>query len=245
MRNDNHRTPEDIQSDIDRTRREIDATLHAIEGRLTSRELIDQGLDYLRKSGAREFVSNLQGSVKQNPLPVSLVGVGLAWLMMADHQRGPVPPSQHDTGTSRDGEGVDRLRSSAASARESLSETADAARERAARVREGARAQWHRARSGYDSMLHERPLALGAVGLAVGALLAAFLPRTRQEDALMGEARDRLAERARDAGEEQLQKAGRVASAARQAAAEEAGRAEGESDERLRGSPREPVAPTV
>jgi hypothetical protein len=56
-------------------------------------------------------------------------------------------------------------------------------------------------------MVREQPLALGAIGLAVGALLAAAAPRTRTENELMGEASDRLAERAKEAGREQLQTA--------------------------------------
>src|SRR4051794_23165308 len=82
------RRPEDIQAEIARTRSEMDATLSAIEQRLTPGQLVDQGLDYLRRSGAREFASNLGTSVKDNPLPVSLVGIGLAWLMATGKSSG-------------------------------------------------------------------------------------------------------------------------------------------------------------
>lgn len=42
--------------------------------------------------------------------------------------------------------------------------------------------------------LEANPLALGAVGLAVGSLVAAIAPRMQQEDEIMGEARDRIVE---------------------------------------------------
>jgi len=42
--------------------------------------------------------------------------------------------------------------------------------------------------------LEANPVALGAVGLAVGSLVAAIAPRMPQEDEIMGEARDRLME---------------------------------------------------
>jgi hypothetical protein len=42
--------------------------------------------------------------------------------------------------------------------------------------------------------LEANPVALGAVGLAVGSLVAAIAPRMQQEDEIMGEARDHLME---------------------------------------------------
>jgi len=74
MRHNGERRPEEIQAQIARTRGDMDATLNAIEQRLTPGQMVDQGIDYLRNSGANEFVSNLGGSVKNNPLPVALRG---------------------------------------------------------------------------------------------------------------------------------------------------------------------------
>jgi hypothetical protein len=42
--------------------------------------------------------------------------------------------------------------------------------------------------------LEANPIALGAVGLAVGSIVGAIAPRLQQEDQLMGEARDHLME---------------------------------------------------
>ncbi|HEV2430992.1 MAG TPA: YtxH domain-containing protein [Burkholderiales bacterium] len=55
--------------------------------------------------------------------------------------------------------------------------------------------------------MHEQPLALGAIGLAIGAVLGAAAPRTRQEERLMGEASRKLAEKAKGLGSQQLDKA--------------------------------------
>jgi Protein of unknown function (DUF3618) len=255
--NTDYRRPEAIEEDISRTRASIDSTLTALENRLTPRELLDQAFEYARESGAREFVSNLQGSVKHNPLPVSLVGIGLAWLMMADRrERYSTAESSAETEHSTAvGERVAQIKASAAAARQKISDTTHAAREGATRVREGAtrmregaREQWERARSGYDHVVHEQPLALGALGLAVGALFAALLPRTRQEDELLGGARDRLAETAKTAGEQQMEKVQRIATAAGSAAADQARRENivGSDSGRLEGSesPRAPVTPS-
>jgi hypothetical protein len=41
-----------------------------------------------REGGGAEFGRNLAGTVRGNPVPVALLGIGLAWLMLADW-RGP------------------------------------------------------------------------------------------------------------------------------------------------------------
>jgi len=55
-----------------------------------------------------------------------------------------------------------------------------------------ARDQAMRVERGLEATLQSNPLALGAVAVAVGAAVGYSLPRTRREDELMGEVRDRL-----------------------------------------------------
>jgi ElaB/YqjD/DUF883 family membrane-anchored ribosome-binding protein len=222
MRHNGERRPEEIQAEIARTRGDMDATLNAIEQRLTPGQLVDQGLDYLRNSGANEFVSNLGGSVKTNPLPVALVGVGIAWLMATGNRK----PSYGYAQSESSGPGMmQRASEGMSSAKDSLAQTTSSARERVGQMGQTARqqvdrikGQAQRARSGYDTLVREQPLALGAIGLALGACLAAVAPRTRQEDELMGEASDRLTEQAKEAGKEQLDKAQQMATKAKDAA---------------------------
>ena len=180
--------PDEILAEIDRTRGEMDRTLSAIEQRLTPGQLVDQGLDYLRHSGANEFVQNLGGTAKQNPLPVAVTAIGLAWLMALGRQ-----PAQQNYGSSTSAAG---LREGLASAKESLSGGADTARQ-----------QWERARGGIDYLVNEQPFALGAIGLAIGAILGAAAPRTRAEEQLMGGAARNMTEKAKELGSEQLAKA--------------------------------------
>jgi hypothetical protein len=59
MNHNGTRSPEAIIAEIEQTRSQMDSTLHAIEERLTPGQVIDKGLDYLRHSGGREFLSNL------------------------------------------------------------------------------------------------------------------------------------------------------------------------------------------
>lgn len=293
MKSNGSRRPDEIAREIDRTRNNMGATLDAIRRRFTPGELVDQGLDYVRNSGANEFVSNLGTSVKNNPLPLVLVGVGIAWLMAADKR----PPSERAAyGGWPEGEGFDEVSSAAGGLRERVGEKAGearekigyamesareglasarergaeygqaaserlsavrgrgeeirhsarerlaamrdrgsemgyaaraslaSARERGARLSQSALHQLDNARAGAGRLARERPLMMGAAALAVGGLIAALAPRTRKEDEMMGEASDRFAEKAREAGKEQLEKAQQVAVAAKDAATEEAKR---------------------
>ncbi len=185
------------QADIRRTRNDLDQTLSAIERRLAPSALMDDGLDYLRNHGAREYVVNLGEAAKRDPLPLALVGVGIAWLMMSS--RRPAAEAAHVSSASAVGSGVmDKV----AQTTQKISDTAQAARERARQVGEAAKQGVDRVRSGYGYLLNEQPLALGAIGLALGAALAAGAPRTRQEDQLFGDASDRLTDKAEAAAHE-------------------------------------------
>jgi ElaB/YqjD/DUF883 family membrane-anchored ribosome-binding protein len=191
MKDNGGRRPEQILTDIHRTRDELERTLLAIEHRLTPGQLVDQGIDYLRHSGANEFAHNLGGAAKQNPLPVALVGIGLAWLMALGRQ----PAQNYNSSVS-----ASNLRERASGAMETASDTISSVRERASQVTDTARDQWQRARGGLDYLVHEQPLALGAIGLAIGAVLGAAAPRTRQEERLMGDASRGFAEKAKQMG---------------------------------------------
>lgn len=244
------RSPDEIQAEIDRTRNEMDATLSQIEHRLTPGQLIDQGIDYLKRSGARQYVTNLGGSVKDNPMPVTVAGIALAWLMVSANRPvqykfvethpDPAEPGAMDRAregmdaardtmsegmqSARDSmsAGMQSARDSMQSTRERIGGTMSAARDRAHAMGESARYQAERARSGWDTLVREQPVALGAIGFAIGALVAAMAPRTRKEDELMGPARDRLMEQARQVGAEKVEQAKQAAGEAMNAVKQEA-----------------------
>ncbi|HXV24301.1 MAG TPA: DUF3618 domain-containing protein [Alphaproteobacteria bacterium] len=81
-----------------------------------------------------------------------------------------------------------------------------------------ARHQVERARTGFEHMLDEQPLVLGAVAVALGAVLGATLPTSRLENRYLGPARERLRHRAGDFAREQWEKAKEVAASAGAAA---------------------------
>jgi len=68
----------------------------------------------------------------------------------------------------------------------------------------------------------DQPLVLAGVGLAVGAAIGAWLPRTQAEDQFMGDVSDDLKEQTREFAGEQLEKAKKVGQRAYDAAQQEA-----------------------
>ncbi|WP_137390198.1 DUF3618 domain-containing protein [Rhodoligotrophos defluvii] len=76
--------------------------------------------------------------------------------------------------------------------------------------------------SSFNHALRENPLVVGAVAVAVGAAIGAALPSTRQEDRLLGSARDQVRDSAKSYGQEAVQKVQNVASEAYEAGREKA-----------------------
>jgi hypothetical protein len=81
-------TSEQLEREAKAARAQIAATLDELRGRMTPGHVVDELVDYARDSGGGEFVRNLGRQVVGNPLPVTLVGAGLAWLMMAGRRDG-------------------------------------------------------------------------------------------------------------------------------------------------------------
>jgi hypothetical protein len=268
-----NRSPEEIQRDINRTRAEMGQTIETIRQKMSPGELLDQALDYFKKSGPSQFTNNLGETVQNNPLPVTLVGLGIGWLMWAGSRDNGHPSRTRATAShTRDrmgaavsgaavkaGEMIQGARERTGAARERMGGMVHSAQERmgdagaymgemahgaryqvgeaADRMRHQLRSQSAQARDTFNYLRDEQPLILGVLSFALGAALGIGLPPTRREDELMGEMRDEAVHRAKEAGAEQLEKAKHMATAASEAAMEQADK-EGVSfqsaDQRLR-----------
>ncbi len=75
------KTSADLQREIDQDRQRIGNRIDAIQERMSPGQLVDEVLTYAKVSGGGEYVTNLGQALKNNPLPVALIGVSLAWLM--------------------------------------------------------------------------------------------------------------------------------------------------------------------
>ena len=79
---------ERIERDLSGTRARLDATIDALRRRLAPGEMADRAIAYARGSGGGAFGRNLAGTVRDRPVPVALLGAGIAWLMLADWRSG-------------------------------------------------------------------------------------------------------------------------------------------------------------
>ncbi|MGO1500149.1 MAG: DUF3618 domain-containing protein [Marinobacter sp.] len=231
------RDPKKIQSEVSDARHDLDRTLDAIQNRFTPGYAIDQAFQYLR-GGAGGFAGNFSNKVQNNPIPITLLGVGLAWLIASDARPEPAPNSHGSSvgetfGKAGDkarsaGEKVkgagDKFRDKASDVRHRAGSAASGARDKMEQLGEDGRYQAQRARAKADHLMHEHPLAIGALGLALGVAFAASLPSTRQEDATMGQLRDDSVRKAKEVGSDYAERAKPVAEAAEAAAEEESKR---------------------
>jgi hypothetical protein len=160
------------------------------------------------------FLGDLGEAIKDNPLPTALIGMGLVWLFTgaklpsradatalatkASDLGGSVQDAARDVGRS--------VGNAAISARDVGLNSAVAQVKRA-----GFGGQFFStARANLSDLFENQPLALGAMGIALGAGLAASLPITTAETHLLGEASAKLQGAAQGVAGEQIQRANEV-----------------------------------
>ncbi|MCK9530180.1 MAG: DUF3618 domain-containing protein [Gammaproteobacteria bacterium] len=214
---------EELQHDLDRTRADLNDTLRAIEQRFSPGQILDQVMDYI-KGGPKEYAHNLSEQVKRNPLPVALIGIGIAWLMMGprmgehevEYTSEGIAESMHGMGEraaekkadmrARMGRRIAETKERFAHASENLRHRREMASERRGEMSAQLRERGMQARDSLSDMMHDQPIVMGALAVAVGALLGAGLPVSRRERETMGAASGEMMHR----GEEIVHKAKEV-----------------------------------
>ncbi|MFZ5721215.1 MAG: DUF3618 domain-containing protein [Pseudomonadota bacterium] len=216
------RTAAELERDVEEARSRLDGTLEALKHKLEPQELFHEAKSMMSEA-SNKALSTAVEQVRANPLPIALIGVGVAWLALSQARRrhagadGYYPVyegyDEGDGASSKIRAKADaakaRLSEGAGKAREKLSEVqhqaADGvarARSRAGEVAHSARAKageyGHAARQRFDDTLENEPLVVGAIGLAVGAAIGAALPSTPAERRYFAPARRAAAERAKE-----------------------------------------------
>lgn len=77
------RQSEQFEKEAEQTRAQLAVTLAELRARMTPGQVIDSVVDYASEGPAAEFFNNLGREVRENPLPLVLIGIGIAWLMVA------------------------------------------------------------------------------------------------------------------------------------------------------------------
>ena len=103
--------PRRIEHDLDQTRSRLDGHLTELQQRLSPGQVLDDVMRYFRGSEGADFGRNLLDSVRANPLPAALTGIGVAWLMTVNPRGAATGPSSatNGVGTARGDSGTSGL----------------------------------------------------------------------------------------------------------------------------------------
>lgn len=80
-------SPDQLEREIVETRTEIDHKLALLQQRLAPRHVAGKVMDSVGGQGG-VFARNLGATLRDNPVPVILLAIGICWLMVASRQSG-------------------------------------------------------------------------------------------------------------------------------------------------------------
>jgi ElaB/YqjD/DUF883 family membrane-anchored ribosome-binding protein len=152
---------ERLEQESEQTRLRLAESLDELRARLSPGQVVDQLVDYASEAGAGEFVRNLGRDVRQNPLPVTLIGAGIGWLMMMNGRSHSRDDDNDDMG--------DRLAAGMASASDPHAGTSSSMGRRRGSgfrlwgARRAVAATTDRMRAGADIVGHKGRAVLGTV----------------------------------------------------------------------------------
>lgn len=78
----------ELEREVEAKRAEVEHNLDELQDRLSPGQMMDQLFDYARTGNGAEFTRNLGRSMRDNPIPLALMGVGMAWLMIGGQSNG-------------------------------------------------------------------------------------------------------------------------------------------------------------
>jgi hypothetical protein len=231
------RSSDEIRRSIEQQRNDLDVTAEALHRKLAPRELAEQLWTDMRtrvSSGAGDMV----GVMKRHPVPLGLIGAGIAWWIYETssgrgyafgngrhHEDESLGVGSMSTGSYRPSSGYDSEDDDAYAEgdrgwRQRSMDMAHRSKEMAQRSGERLRSGAVQARQGFSDAIDKNPLALGAACFSLGLLAAIAVPASRWENEKMGETRDRVTRRARQAAKRAAVDAAEQGARAAQDAAE-------------------------
>lgn len=77
-----------IEADVQESRHRLNDTLNQLGSKLSPGQMLDEGLGLLQGQ-AGQFAGKLGRQIRDNPLPVLLIGAGIAWLVVSSRQNSP------------------------------------------------------------------------------------------------------------------------------------------------------------
>jgi ElaB/YqjD/DUF883 family membrane-anchored ribosome-binding protein len=221
----------ELRERIEQTRSQMTETIDVIQERLSPAYIkeqlrervkteLEEAKETVREAAVRKVESIVQRTndavdetrrkimpvIKANQFPLALIGAGLCWMWWNGRKSSGntvthMVEQARESVNSTVGQVQEKVGDLTGRARETLSTAIDRAQETAGHLTDQAQQQVRRVEDGFQTAMKERPLAVGAVALAVGAAVGLMIPQTRKENEILGEAREKLADRAQSAVE--------------------------------------------
>lgn len=214
----------ELEREVEDARGRVDRTVEALKDKMQPKELFDEATRIMGGTSNKVLTTAVE-QLRENPFPIALIGLGVAWLAISQTRRAASP--DYPEGYYPTYEGYDeeetlraRVKAKADAAKAKLADTADKAKaklsdaqthaedgiatargkvsEYAHMAQDKAGEYGRVARQRFDETLDHEPLVIGAIGLAVGAAIGAALPATPVERRYFGPARSKAAEAAKD-----------------------------------------------
>lgn len=214
-------SPENLVGQVKETVRE--ATIGKVERAMSSvgetlTEVTEPAREMAGRAGhaIKEVGTTVADTFYKNPIPLALIGLGVGMLAMrsfrgTSYSKSPRPRyAQQQTGM---GTGTSALNQVKETASDLASRTTDALSNFGTQAKNSATAVTTR----FERMMHENPLAVGAVAVAAGTAIGLMLPSTQFESEYIGETGERIVERVEDVARDAL---GKVQDTAKQMAPE-------------------------
>jgi ElaB/YqjD/DUF883 family membrane-anchored ribosome-binding protein len=243
----NGKSSAELEREAEVARANVTETADALRSKLTPGQMIDEFTGMFAGGDGETALNNLKAQVRDNPLPLTLVGAGLAWLMLGSgtSARGtseqfeeiPRPRSMdREFGSSDDqstgglvdtvGQRTSEISSKAGAymdtARETIGSAGRRAREATNSLSRQAGDIATKSKTATLDMIDKEPLLLAAFGVAVGTAIGVLLPRTDLEDDQLGPVSKNIRAKAEELMDEGVGQAKDLAAEAYQTLKEEA-----------------------
>lgn len=79
------RSSADVEADVEATRDALDRNVEALKQKMTPGQLFDEAARLMGGTG-QQVASKFAEQAKANPMPLAVMGLGLAWLMMSNNR---------------------------------------------------------------------------------------------------------------------------------------------------------------
>ena len=218
------KTSAELEREVEDARGRVDRTVEALKDKMQPKELFDEATKMMGQT-SNKVLSTAVEQLRENPIPIALIGLGVAWLAISQTRRASAgagyPEGYYPTYEGYDEEEGLRakVKTKAEAAKAKLTDTAEQAKRKLAAAQshagdglatargkageyahvaqEKAGEYGRYARRRFDETLDQEPLVIGAIGLAVGAAIGAALPASPVERRYFGPARSKAAEAAK------------------------------------------------